>query len=189
MRRARVGRPHVRLPCALDALQREQELPLTSRDRQFLNGVAISVAATEVHLAVDTRRIAVEHLLDEADAFEELTPVERRNQVEASNQVRHARLFGRLVLAFRPDRVLESLPSPRQRHLELAVQPRRDRPECARALKQARDKRVMDVRSATRRARPARLQRTRPGDRQRVDVCVWRRARLLARADGRAARA
>jgi hypothetical protein len=85
----------------------------------------------------------VEHLLDEADAFEELTPVERRNQAEATNQVGDAGLFGRLVLAFRSNRVLGRLASRGQRRLELAVQPRRRGAEGARALKQARGKRVM----------------------------------------------
>ncbi len=123
VRVAGVGVSHVNLPRALDALQREQQLTFTGRHGEFLDGVAIPVAAAEVHPAVDTRRIALEHLLDEAHAFEELTPIEGRNQAEAANQVGHGRLCGRLILPFRSNRVLDRLSSRRQRLFELLVQP------------------------------------------------------------------
>ena len=146
VRAARVGRAHVHLPRALDALQREQQLPFAGRHGQLLDGVAIPVAAAEVHPAVDAGRIALQHLLDEADALEELAPVERRDQAQAADQVGHAGLFGRLMLSLRSDRVLDRLSARRQRRFELLVQPRRERAERARALQQARDERVMDVR-------------------------------------------
>ena len=189
VRLARVGGPHVRLPRALDALQREQQLPLAGRHRQLLDGMAIPVAAAEVHPAVDAGRVALEHLLDQADAFEELAPVERRDQAEAADQVGHAGLFGRLVLAFRPNGVLDRLSARRQRGVELLVQLRRDRAEGARALKQARDERMMDVLRPLaealvfgfeRRGQPIRCQAMDAGGGERV---------ASARADGRAARA
>ena len=160
------------LPRALDALQREQQLPLAGRHRQLLDGVAIPVAAAEVHPAVDAGRVALEHLLDEAHAFEELAPVERRDQAEAADQVGHAGLFGRLVLAFRSDRVLDRLSARRQRGLELLVQPRRDRAERARALKQARDERSDGRAPATRGtgSRPASMRRGQPIRGQSMDA-------------------
>ena len=146
VRGARVGRAHVDLPCALDALQREQQLPVPAGHRQFLDGVAIPVAAAEVHPAVDARGIALEHLFDEAHVLEELAPVERRDQAETADQVGHPGLFNRLVLAFRADGVLDRLSSRLQGLLELLVQPRGDRAVRARALQQARHERMMHLR-------------------------------------------
>src|SRR4029453_13750122 len=119
------------LPCALDALQREQQLPFACRYGQVFDRVAISMPAAKVHPAVDARGVALEHMLDEADAFEELAPVERRDQTKAANQVRHAGLLGRLVLSFRSNRVLGGLSPRRQRRVEFAMQPRCDRTEGA----------------------------------------------------------
>ena len=120
MRVAGVGRLLGNLPRALDALQRDAQLAFAGRLGQLLDRVAIAVAAAEVHPAVDARRIALQDLLDEADALEELAPVERRNQAEAADQVGHERLFGRLVLPFRSDRVLDRLAARGQRRVELA---------------------------------------------------------------------
>jgi hypothetical protein len=106
----------------------------------------VAVAAAEVHLAVDPGWIPLQHLLDEADALEELAPVERSDQPQAGNQVGDNRLFGRLVLPFRADGVLNRLPARGQRPLELTVQVRGDRPECPRALQQAGDERMMSLR-------------------------------------------
>ena len=110
---------HVRLARTLDAFQREQQLSFAGRHGELLDGVAIPVAAAEVHPAVDARRIALEHLLDEAHALEELAPIECRNQAQAANQVGHAGLFGRLMLSFCPDGVLDGLAARLQRRFEL----------------------------------------------------------------------
>ena len=89
------------LPRALDALEREQQLRLAGRPRQLLHGVAVAVAAAEVHPAVHARRIALQHLLDEADALEELAPVERADEAQAGDEVGDGGLLRGLVLAFR----------------------------------------------------------------------------------------
>ena len=133
VRRAIVGRAHVHLPRALDALERQQQLRLTRRPRQLLDRMPVAIAAAEVHLAVDAGRVALEHLLDQADALEELAPVERGDEAEAGDQVGHARLLGGLVLPVDADRVLHRLAPARQHLVELAVQRRGDRPEGARA--------------------------------------------------------
>ena len=74
-RRARSRSPGVRsrdLPRALDGLERDAELRLAGRVGQFLDRVAVAIAAAEVHAAVDADRIALQDLLDQADALEEL---------------------------------------------------------------------------------------------------------------------
>ena len=45
---------------------------------QVLHGLAVAVAAQEVHAAVDARRVALQHPLDQADRLEVLAPVEGR---------------------------------------------------------------------------------------------------------------
>ena len=68
------------LPCPFDALEREPQLSVACRFGQLLNGVPITIAASEVHPAVHAGRVALENLFDEADALEELAPVERRDE-------------------------------------------------------------------------------------------------------------
>ena len=127
VRRAIVGRAHVHLAGPLDALEREQQLGLTRRQRQLLDRMPVAVAAAEVHLAVDAGGIALQHLLDQADALEELAPVEGGDEAEARDQVGHARLLGGLVLPVDADRVLHRLAPARQHLVELAMKGRRNR--------------------------------------------------------------
>ena len=122
VRRAIVRRAHVHLSRPLDALEREQQLGLAGRQRQLLDRMPVAVAAAEVHLAVDAGGIALQHLLDQADALEELAPVERRDEAEAGDQVGHAGLLGGLVLPVRADRVLHRLAAARQHFVELVMQ-------------------------------------------------------------------
>ena len=78
VRAARVRRLLGNLPRAFDALQRDAHLAFAGRIGQLLDRVAIAIAAAEIHPAVDAGRVALQHLLDQADALEELAPVERR---------------------------------------------------------------------------------------------------------------
>ena len=143
MRCARIGRLRVRLAGALDRLQREQELAVAGRRGELLDRVAIAVAAAEVHSRVDGRGIALQHLLDQADAFEELAPVEGANQPEAADEIGDARLLRGFVLSLGADRVFDRLAARRERAFELVVQSRRDGAEPPRALQQPRDEGVM----------------------------------------------
>ncbi len=138
VRGARVWRPDVNLPRTLDALQGEQQLAVPGRRREVLYRVPVPISTTEVHPAVDPRRIALQDLLDEADPFEELAPVERRNQAQAADQIGHRRLFGRLMLAFRANRVLDRLFPCGQRLVEPPMERRGRGAVRARALQQAR---------------------------------------------------
>ncbi|HXI32328.1 MAG TPA: hypothetical protein VNG89_28005 [Vicinamibacterales bacterium] len=82
---------------ALHAFQRDAHLSVASWLRHFFDGVPIPIAAREIHASVDCRRVALENLLHQADAFEEFAPVERRHQAKTADQVRHERLLSRLV--------------------------------------------------------------------------------------------
>ena len=146
VRRTRVGSAHMHLPGPLDAFEGQQQLPFAGRHRQFLDRVAVAVAAAEVHLAVDTRRVALQHLLDQAHALEELAPVERRDHAQTANQVGQARLLSGLMLSFRADRVLDRLTARLQRGVELLVQAGGHRAEGARALEQPGDEGVVHLR-------------------------------------------
>ena len=119
------------LACTFHAFQREQQLSLSRRHGEFLDCVAISVAAAEVHPAVHARRVTLEHLLDEAYALEEFTPVERRNEAKAANQVGHAGLLGSLMLSLCSDSILNGLPACFQCRIQTAVECRGDRSERA----------------------------------------------------------
>ena len=158
VRAARVGRLR-RATCRARStlLSATRSWPSPVGTGQFLDRMAVAVAAAEVHPAVDAGRIALQHLLDQADALEELAPVERRDQPQAADQVRHRRLLGRLVLPFGADRVLDGLRraprAPRRARCRSAT---RVGAVFARALQQSRDEGRMHLVRASSSAAPAR---------------------------------
>src|SRR4029453_3265361 len=77
---------------ALHALQRDAHLTLTGTIGELLDGLAVLIPAGKIHAAVDASRVAVQHLLDLADALEEATPVERGAESQTGNRIRHRRL-------------------------------------------------------------------------------------------------
>ena len=119
---ARIWRLFCRLPGTLDALQRDAYLRFAGRLRLFLHRVAVPISAREVHAAVNASRISLQHLLDEADALEELTPIEGRDEPKAANQVRHEGLLCSLMPAFRTDRILDRLANGSKCVVELVPQ-------------------------------------------------------------------
>ncbi len=157
---------------ALDALQRDAQLLVAGGLGELFDGVAIAIAAAEVHPAVDAGRIALQHLLDQADALEELAPVERRDQAQAADQVGHRRLFGSLMAALGADGVLDRLPARGERRIELAPQRRGRRAVFARALQQAGHEGGMDVGGETLGGRGAGFERAR----QPIGVLLMRAA-------------
>ncbi len=142
---AGVGRLLRRLPGALDALQRHAHLCFAGWFRLFLHRMAIAVSAGEIHPAVDAGGIALQHLLNQADALEELAPIEGRDQTQAANQVGHEGLFGGLMSSFRPDCVLDGLADRSQRIVELVPELARRRAPLARALQHADDERRVQL--------------------------------------------
>ena len=77
------------------------ELGPTRPTRQLFNRVAVAVAGREVHRAIGRRR--AEDAVDEADALEELRPVERRHQGHAQDHVADRHVGGGLPLVLDPD--------------------------------------------------------------------------------------
>ena len=122
MRLARARRPFRNLPGTFDALECHAHLAFTGRLRERLHGVAVTIAAAEVHAAIHGRRIALQHLFNQADALEKLAPVECRDEPEAADQIRHERLLGSLVPRFGADGVLNRLSAGRHGSIELLPQ-------------------------------------------------------------------
>jgi hypothetical protein len=114
----------VGLPRPFDALERQQELAFAGGNGKFFDGVAIAIAAAEVHPPVNAGGIALQHLFDEADALEKFTPVERRDQAQAADEIRHAGLFGGLSPSFGANRVFNRRAARRQRLLEMLMERR-----------------------------------------------------------------
>lgn len=145
VRFARLRRPFRDLPCAFDAFQRHAHLPVAGRFRDLFDRMPVAIAAGEVHARIHTGGIALQDLLDQTDALEELAPVERRDEAEAPDQVGHERLLARLMPRFRTNRVLHRLAARAQRSIELAPEIRRAR-MLPGALEQSNHERRMHLR-------------------------------------------
>ena len=76
-----------RLTGAFDGAERDAELGFAGRLGQILNRVPVTIAAQKIHAAVHPGRVALEHLLDEADLFDVIGPIQRRAQAEAGDGV------------------------------------------------------------------------------------------------------
>ncbi len=96
------------LPRALHGAEADAHLGLARRVRELFHGLAIAVAAQEVHASVPAGRILLEHALHEAHRFEVLAPVEGRAQAQAGDHVRHRHLRRRLALVLAADGVFRS---------------------------------------------------------------------------------
>ena len=138
------GRALRNLPRALDGLERHAKLRLAGGFGQFLHRVPVAIPAAEIHAAVDTDRIPLEDLFDQADALEELRPVERGNQVQAAEQARHEGLCGRLVASFGANGVLERHAAGGEPLVQFASQHAGIRLVLARMVQQAHDERGME---------------------------------------------
>ena len=152
MRRAAVRAGGLGLTRAFDAVERHPHLIFRGAAGQRLDDVAVLIARPEIHLAVDAGRIALQHLLDVADAFKEAAPVERRAEPQARDRIRHRDLVGGLSLAFDTDGVLRRHALGREPILELGPHRGGARAVLANVLKQPNDKRKRAVGRYRRRA-------------------------------------
>ena len=94
-------RPH-------DHLAGNLQLRAARAPRELLDGVAVAVAGGKVH-----RRIAgirLEHAVDQADALEELRPVQGGHQAHAHDHVTDRHVHGRLPLMLEPHHVVGRRP-------------------------------------------------------------------------------
>jgi hypothetical protein len=100
-----------------DHLPRHLELGSAGAARELLDGVTVAVAGREVHGAEVT--VGSQRLVDEADAFEELGPVEGGHRPHAGDHVAHRHVHGGLVLELDS----HELVGRRSRGRELLVEP------------------------------------------------------------------
>ena len=99
--------PAVRVSRALGVrhrLPRHVELGSARAPCDLLDGVPVGVARREVHRA--ERPVGSQRVVDEADALEELGPVERRHQAHARDHVAHGHVHRRLPLVLHADDVV-----------------------------------------------------------------------------------
>jgi len=146
-----IGRSLGNLTCALDALPRHAHLAITGRLRYFFHRLSVAIAAAEVHSAVHAGWIALEYLFHEADALEELAPVEPGDEAEAADQIGDERLLSRLMLSFRTDGVFHGLPLGGEGSVELMAHRCRGRAVLTRSLEEADHERGMYVEGHSRR--------------------------------------
>ncbi len=152
VRAAVVGRLRPNLPCPLDRFECQPELRVARRLGQLFHRVPVPVPASEVHAAVHAGGIPLQHLFDEADLLEEFTPVERGDQAQAADEIRHRGLFGGLMAAFGANRIFDRLAACRESGVEITPHHRRHRAVLPGALQQARHESGMHVgREAARR--------------------------------------
>ncbi len=92
------------LASALDRAQGDAHLCVPVRRGEFLHGLALPIAAEEVHAPIRARRIALQHMLDQTDRLDVLPPIERREEPQAGDGIRHRHLVGRLPLMLAANR-------------------------------------------------------------------------------------
>lgn len=121
---------------ALYAAQRDAHLRFARRRRQLFDGLAVLVAAGEVHAGVGACGIAPQDLIDQADAFEELAPIEGGAEAQARDGVPHRHLARGLPLVLAPDDVLRRQARAAELCAQLVAETRLPRTELAQAFQQ-----------------------------------------------------
>ena len=87
----------------------------------------------------------MQHLLDQADALEELRPIKRRDQAQGADEARHEGLFAGLVSSIRPNRFFDRLAPGGQRRVEFLPQDPSRGLALARPLQQSDHERRVNV--------------------------------------------
>ena len=131
-----VGAPFVGRSRLLRGGERRFDLRLAARLRQLLDRLPVAVAAREVHASVDARRIALENLLDEADALHRAAPVVAGAKAKAGDGVGERHLRRGLGLLLGEDQVLDGATLRAQALLEARSQLPGARAELAHAREQ-----------------------------------------------------
>ena len=85
-----------RLFCCLDGGAGDVEFRAVGAPRQFLDGAAIEIARREIHVA--KRAAGGEHFVHQADALEQLGPIDVGNHAHAGDDVAHRDNAGALPL-------------------------------------------------------------------------------------------
>ena len=128
-----------RLTRAFNRAKRNPDLRLARRRGELFHCLPFAIAAEEIHRAVDPGRIALQHLLDEADGLEVVAPVERRAQAQARQHVGHRHQRRGLPLVLVSDRVFRRHLTGAQMLFDRRVQDRKARAVLARSLQEPDD--------------------------------------------------
>jgi hypothetical protein len=123
-----------RLSRALDRAQRHTDLSFPARFGQFLDGLAVPVPAGEVHAAVDSCGIPLEHVLHQAHLLDRAVPVDRGHQPQARDRVAHGRVSHGLPLMLGADGLVDAEAHRLETALELDPQLRDSGTQLAHAL-------------------------------------------------------
>ncbi len=97
------------------SLPGDLDLGQARTSRQVFNGVPVAISSREVHLPERTSR--TKDLIDQADAFDELGPVEPRDEAHARDHVSDRHVHRRLALVLEADHLLGSGPLGRKKPL------------------------------------------------------------------------
>ncbi len=140
VRAARVGTLVVRgMARRLDGALGDRDLVLAPRARERLDDLPVAIARQEIHATVDARGIALQDVLDEARALEDLAPILGRAEPEAREHVRDRDLRGRLALGLLADVVLDRASESGEMLVEREAKERDRRAVLAQALDQLHD--------------------------------------------------
>ena len=174
MRRA-VGRTAALgiFPRAFDRAHGQLYLGFTGTRRDLLHRPALLVTAEEVHAAVDARGIATQRALHEADALDEVAPVDFGAQPQGGDGIGDGDLRDTLPLMLRPDRILGRHSARLEVGIQRALQQRYRTTVFARPLEELHDGREVDVRGPRHRSRSLRP----------VEECVGERPSLAGAQD------
>ena len=104
---------------------RDVQLRPARAPAELLHGVSVGIAGREVHRGVV--RAHMQHLVDEADALEELRPVERRHQAHAHDHVADGHVHRGLPLMLDANDVVRGRPL----RLQPLIEPAQGRSDCA----------------------------------------------------------
>ena len=93
-----------RLAGALDRPQRDSHLSVSARRGEFLNRLALSIPAEEVHPSIRAGGIPLQHLFDQADRLDILAPINGGTEAQAADGIGHRDLVCGLPLMLAANR-------------------------------------------------------------------------------------
>ncbi|MGO9371952.1 MAG: hypothetical protein ACLQBD_07600 [Syntrophobacteraceae bacterium] len=91
----------------LDRLTRHLALGVQTTLSSLFHDVAVAIAGSKIHLAVDVAGVLTQGLLDNAHRLDELAPVHRAQEPEAADAVAHRDLVRSLLLVLRAHQLLD----------------------------------------------------------------------------------
>ena len=109
----RLGRPR----CSRHGPMRDLKLSEIGTAREVFNGAPVEIARREIH--VPKGATGFKHVVDQADAFEQLRPIHIRDETHAGDNVAHRDATGHLPLVLVADDGVSS----RSRLRQLVVKP------------------------------------------------------------------